>query len=273
MRTNRNRALVRFTLIFLTPYLKLFAFIRDSLISLGEVVVLLLRIFKRFPLVFKNPSITVKQMMSIGVSSIPLILVTSAFTGMVTTVQAEYQFRNFIPDKFIGTAVSKSVLIELGPVLTALVMAGRVGSALAAEIGSMKEKEELDAMIVLDLDPLRYLAMPRMLTFMIMIPCLTIFSMFVAILGGWVVSTIGLNITSYTYTSGLTYWFDIRDLLAGLTKSFVFGIIICLMGYHHGLTAGSGAKGVGTATMKTVVSSSLLILIFDFIIAILMFRN
>lgn len=257
--------------VLLGPPLAFAHFVKLGIVMATDVMFLFFATLKRFPLVFKNKELTLKQMISIGVTSIPLVVVTSIFTGMVAAVQAEYQFRNFVPDKFIGTAVCKMVIIELGPVLTGLVMAGRVGSALAAEIGSMKEKEELDAMVVLDLDPLRYLAMPRLISFMTMMPCLTVMSMFLAILGGMFVSVLGLDITPYTYITGLKYFFSPMDLMAGISKAFVFGIVICMMGYYHGVTAGSGARGVGVATMKVVVSACVLILIFDFLIAVLFF--
>jgi len=239
--------------------------------AVGEIFWLLFQIVRRVPLVRKNPELTIRQMVAIGVSSIPLLFVTSLFTGAVAAVQAEYQFRNFIPDKFIGTAICKMVLIELGPILTALVLAGRVGSALAAEIGSMKGKEELAAFEALNLDPLRYLALPRFLAFFFMVPCLSILSSFLAIIGGWFVCVIALDITTYTYYTGLQYMFQNMDLFSGIIKSFAFGVIIFLLGYYHGLNAGEGAKGVGNATMKTVVSACVSLLIFDFFIALLMF--
>ena len=209
-------------------------------------------------------------MISIGVSSLPLVTATSIIAGMIAAVQADYMFRNFVPNKFLGTAVCKLVILELSPVLIGIIMAGRVGSALAAEIGSMKEKEELDAMQILALDPLRYLATPRLFAFMIMMPCLTIISMFLAICGGWVISIVALDVTSFTYTSGLSYFFNQIEVVASLVKSVVFGIIICLMGYYDGIHAGSGAKGVGEATMKVVVSSCVWILISNFFIDLLL---
>jgi len=257
--------------ILLAPLRFLVHAFSEGIISIGEILTLLFRIILRIPMVRKNPGLTIRQMISIGVSSIPLLFITSIFTGTIAAVQAEYQFRNFIPDKFIGTAIAKMVLIELGPILTALVLAGRVGSALAAEIGSMKGKEELSAFEVLNLDPLRYLALPRFLAFVCMVPCLSILSSFLAIIGGWIVCVIALDITTYTYYTGLQYMFNNMDLFSGIIKSLIFGIIIFLLGYYHGLNAGEGAKGVGNATMKTVVSSCVSLLIFDFLTAILMF--
>ncbi len=243
----------------------------SGIVGIGEVLYLLLATLKRFPYFFKNPTMTITQMINIGVSSIPLLFVTSVFSGMVAAVQVEYQFRGFVSDGFIGTGVCKMVIIELGPMLTAIVMSGRVGSALAAEMGSMKEKEELDAMVVLNLDPLRYLAMPRLIAFIVMMPCLTLISIYIALVGGWLVGVLGLEMTTYTYLSGLTKFFMPMDVAAALIKAVTFGTIIFLMGYYQGTHAGAGAKGVGQATMKVVVSSSVLILIFDFIIAMVMF--
>ncbi|MGL1935874.1 MAG: ABC transporter permease [Fibrobacterales bacterium] len=260
-----------FAQFLLSPFTILAQVFYSGIIGIGEVAYLLLATLKRFPLVVKNPTMTITQMINIGVSSIPLLFVTSIFTGMVAVIQVKYQFRGFVSDGFIGTGVCKMVIIELGPLLTAIVMSGRIGSALAAEIGSMKEKEELDAMVVLNLDPLRYLAMPRLIAFMVMMPCLTLISIYIALVGGWLISVLALDMTSYTYMNGLTKFFIPMDVAAALIKSFTFGTIIFLMGYYQGTHAGSGAKGVGEATMKVVVSSSVLILIFDFIIALIMF--
>jgi phospholipid/cholesterol/gamma-HCH transport system permease protein len=240
--------------------------------AIGEITWLFMMSLQQFKYAWVNRDLVLKQMIAIGVSTLPLVAITSIFTGMVAAVQSEYNFRDLIPDRYVGTATCKMVVIELGPILTALVMAGRVGSALAAEIGSMKEKEELSAMSVLNLNPFRYLAMPRLISYMVMMPALTIISIFIALVGGWIVSVIGLDINTYTYVTGLKFYFISSDLYASVFKAFVFGILICLLGYYHGLHAGSGAKGVGGATMKTVVSSSVALLVFDLIIAIAIFR-
>ena len=240
--------------------------------NVGEVVMIFIRTLRHVPHAYKHPNLIVKQMIEIGVSSIPLLFVTSIFTGMVATIQAEFQFRDLVADKFVGTAACKMILIELGPILSALVLAGRVGSALAAEIGSMREKEELDAYTVLGLDPYRYLAMPRFLAFMTMVPCLTIISNCLALIGGWIVCVLALDITTYTYYTGMQYLFQSMDLFAGVIKSFIFGAIIFVLGYYHGLNAGAGARGVGVATMNVVVASCLMILIEDFFMAALLFQ-
>jgi len=254
-----------------SPFIGVGKAVIEGIAAIGEIVVLLFSTLKRLPYLPSVMSLTIRQMISIGVSSLPLLFVTSIFTGMVATVQAQFQFRNLVPDKFVGTAACKMILIELGPILTALVLAGRVGSALAAEIGTMKEKEELAAYEVLGLDPLRYLALPRFVAFFVMLPALSIISNCLALIGGWLVCILALDITSYTYYTGMQYMFDIRDLFSGVLKSFVFGTLIYLLGYYHGLHAGPGAKGVGLATMSVVVSSCVCILIFDLIVAMLIF--
>jgi phospholipid/cholesterol/gamma-HCH transport system permease protein len=234
--------------------------------QLGEIATLTLRIASRLHLVFKNPGITIQQLIRIGVSSLPLIIVISFFIGAVTAIQANYQFRGFVPANYLGTAVCKFVIIESGPVLTALVLAGRVGSAIAAEIGTMKEKEELDAMTVLDLDPLRYLAVPRFISGIAAFPLLVVISDFLAVVGGWIITTLVLKVTTATYVFGLRFLFDGYDLWISMVKAMVFGAIVVIMGYYHGLNAGAGAKGVGQASMRSVVSACVLVLVTDFFI-------
>ena len=238
----------------------------DKAGQVGEICLLTGRIAKRTPMVVLNPSLTFQQLIRVGITSLPLIIVISVFIGAVTAIQADYQFRGFVPATYLGTAVCKFVIIESGPVLTALVLAGRVGSAIAAEIGTMKEKEELDAMTVLNLDPLRYLALPRLLSGVIAFPLLTIISDFLAICGGWLVTNLILKVTTATYVFGLRFLFSGYDIWIGLVKAMVFGGIVVIMGYYHGIGAGAGAKGVGQASMRSVVSSCVLILVMDFVI-------
>jgi phospholipid/cholesterol/gamma-HCH transport system permease protein len=240
--------------------------VSTKIAKVGEVVGLVLRILSRFPYFFLNPALTMQQVIRIGTSSLPLIIVISFFIGAVTAIQAAYQFRGFVPNTYLGTAVCKFVIIESGPVLTALVLAGRVGSAIAAEIGTMKEKEELDAMTVLALDPLRYLAVPRLISGIIAFPLLVIVSDCLAVIGGWIVTTLVLKVTTATYVFGLRFLFSSYDILISMIKAMVFGAIVVVMGYYQGLNAGAGARGVGQASMKSVVSSCVLILVVDFFI-------
>ena len=239
--------------------------------SIGECLCILFSTVLRFRYLHKNPALLVKEMVSIGVSSLPLLFVTSVFTGMVATVMAEFEFHNLVSDKFVGTAACKMILIELGPLLTAIVLSGRVGSAVAAEIGSMKGKEELSAYTVLGQDTYRYLAMPRYVAFLTMIPCLTAISNALALIGGWIVCVLALDITTYTYYTGMQYLFENMDLWSGMIKSIVFGTIIFVLAYYHGINSKPGAHGVGLATMSVVVSSCLMILVADFVLDAIMF--
>jgi phospholipid/cholesterol/gamma-HCH transport system permease protein len=220
---------------------------------------------KSFPLV-------VEQMRRIGVESLPLVVITSVFTGAVTAVQAAYQLREFVPDIYLGTAIYKSVVIELGPVLTALVVGGRVSASIAAELGTMRVTEQVDAMEAMAIDPVRYLAMPRISAALVMLPVLTVFADALAIGGGFVVANASLGVSPKTFVSGMQLFFFARDVYGGLIKAFVFGGIIALMGCAAGLRASGGAVGVGRAATRAVVASCVLILISDYVLATLLFR-
>jgi len=221
----------------------------------------------RLPLMFKNVSLSVEQMYTIGIESIPLVSVTAIFLGAETVIQAEYQFRNLVPSKYLGVAVCKSIINELGPVVTSLVFSGRVATAIAAEIGSMRSTEQIDAMNILDLDPIRYLVVPKTIACIIMAPVLVIWSELLAVLGSIVTVMVGLDVTPYVYMTGLKLFFNPIDLFTGLLKSMIFGAIIALTGSYFGYEVKGGAEGVGNATTRSVMTAAVLILIVDFIIA------
>ncbi|MCK4271056.1 ABC transporter permease [bacterium] len=253
----------------------LLAFIGRKFISfiehVGGVFVLLGRVLKSLPWLFGNLGLVVEQMSQMGVNSLPLVLITSIFTGAVSAIQAAYQFQDFVPMRYLGTAVGKAVVIELGPVLTALVVAGRVGASIAAELGTMKVTEQLDALKTLAIDPVPFLVSPRFIAGLAMLPILTIMSDFIAIMGGYTVALLFLDITSNTFLSGLKMFFHFRDVIAGLVKALVFGGIISTIGCYQGFQTKGGAKGVGRSTTKAVVISMVLILIGDYVIASLVF--
>jgi phospholipid/cholesterol/gamma-HCH transport system permease protein len=243
------------------------SFVRQT----GELFILIWRLIKALPLMLKNPHLTSEQMLYMGVNSLPLVCFTSVFTGAVSAVQAAYQFQNFIPMRYLGTAVGKAVVIELGPVLTALVVAGRVGAAIAAELGTMKVTEQIDALETMALDPVRYLVVPRFFAGIIMLPVLTIFADLVAILGALAVSVWFLGLTSYTFLNGVKMFFDLQDLFGGLVKAIAFGGIIAVIGCFQGFRTSGGAEGVGFSTTRAVVVSSILILLSDYVIASIIF--
>jgi phospholipid/cholesterol/gamma-HCH transport system permease protein len=238
----------------------------------GEVFILLGSVLREIPAGASKFVLLVQQMAHIGVGSMPLTVIVALFTGAVAAVQASYQFRDYVPMLYLGTVIGKSVVIELGPVLTALVVGGRVGASIAAELGTMRVTEQIDAMETMGISPVRFLVVPRFLAALIMLPILTIFADLVAILGGYLVATLTLDVTSHTFVSGLKLYFKTQDVISGLIKAFCFGGIIATMGCHYGLRSEGGAEGVGLATTRAVVASCLLILIVDYLLASFLFR-
>jgi phospholipid/cholesterol/gamma-HCH transport system permease protein len=226
-----------------------------------------MRILMRLPLQFKSFRLTTEQMLSVGVQSLPLVVFTAVFTGMVSAVQAAYQMADRVPMIYLGSGVCKAVVIELGPVITALVVGARVGAGMAAELGTMRVTEQIDALETLAVDPLRYLALPRFVAGVVMLPALVVFANFVALLGGWVVAVLVIRIPTHTYTEGLKLFFYARDVIGGIVKAVFFGAIIATMGCFQGFRAEGGAEGVGRATTRAVVGSSVLVLIFDYVVA------
>ncbi len=240
--------------------------------EIGGIVLLVFRVFKRIPSIFSNLRNTFRQMERIGIGSIPLVLVTSLFVGAVTAVQAAYQFHGYVPLRYLGAVVGKAVTLELGPVLTALVVGGRVSAAMAAELGTMKVTEQIDAMEMIAIDPVEYLVIPRIAAAVIMLPVLTVFSDFIAIMGGMVVSDLAVGVSPRIFTEGLKLLFRYQDVIGGLIKTFFFGFIISLMGCYNGFSTKGGAEGVGISTMRAVVSSCLLILVSNYLLATIIFR-
>jgi phospholipid/cholesterol/gamma-HCH transport system permease protein len=255
-----------------TPLILLGRFFLEFIESTGGVFILLWRVILMIPRTFRNAGAVLVQADTIGIGSIPLVIVTSIFVGAVTSVQAAYQFHGYVPLKYIGVVVGKSVTLELGPVLTALVVGGRVSASIAAELGTMRVTEQIDAMEMIAIDPVEALVLPRIVAATLMLPVLTVFSDLLAILGGMVVANVSLHLSFATFASGLKLLFHTQDLVGGLMKTFVFGFIIALMGCFNGFETKGGAEGVGIATMRAVVSSCLLILITNYLLATLIFR-
>lgn len=238
----------------------------------GGVFLLMGEVLRELPAGIRKTPLVVTQMVSIGIQSMPLAIIVALFTGAVTAVQASYQFRDYVPMIYLGTVIGKSVVIELGPVLTGLVVGGRVGASIAAELGTMRVTEQVDAMETMGISPIRYLVVPRVVAAAVMLPVLTIFADIVAILGGLVVSMLTLDVSAHTFTSGLKLYFHVRDVFSGLIKAHFFGVIIAMMGSYYGLRSEGGAEGVGIATTRAVVSLCLLILIVDYLLASFLFR-
>ncbi|MBN2417455.1 ABC transporter permease [bacterium] len=214
-------------------------------------------------------------MLKIGVNSIPLVSVVSIFTGAVSAWQAAYQFEGIMSRNmamnFLGAAVSAAIFIELAPVLTGLVIAGRVGASLAAELGSMKVTEQIDALETLAIDPVRYLAAPRFTAGLTMMPVLVVYADLVAHFGAFVVAHFLLGVSAATFFDGVRNHFIVHNVFSGLVKALVFGGGTALIGCSIGLHTSGGAEGVGSSTIKAFVYSSGFILVFDYILAMLLF--
>ncbi len=210
-------------------------------------------------------------MLEIGVRSLPIVLVISVFAGATTAWQANYQLEGYISMRYLGTAVSKSIILELGPVLTGLVIAGRVGASIAASLGAMRVTEQIDALSTMAIDPVRYLVLPRVTASMVMVPLLTIYSCFFGIIAGMFVSMFLLNVSMGIFIFGLRHYFYISDVVVCLVKSLVFGTGLSVLGCYYGFNTSGGAEGVGRAAIKAYVAASVFILLSDFLVAYIAF--
>ena len=213
--------------------------------------------------------LVVKQMEFVGVRSISVVLLTGTFTGMVLALQSHHGFRRFGAEGLVGATVALSMTRELGPVLTSLMVTARAGSAIAAELGTMRVTEQIDSLVVMAVDPIRYLVVPRILAALAMVPLLTSISDFVGILGGYFVGVKLLGINSGVYVSNTIKYVNLEDIYNGLLKSACFGLILSAIGCYKGFNASGGAEGVGRATTEAVVLSSVLILVNDYFLTAL----
>lgn len=212
------------------------------------------------------------QMAHLGVDSLPIVLLTILFTGMVMTVQIANEFIKYGAQSSVGGVVAIAMGRELGPVLTGVVVAGRVGAAITAEIGSMKVTEQIDALRVMAVNPVQYLVVPRFLACTFMVPMLVIFGDIIGIIGGYLVATFFTGISSYTYIHSIKVFSVINDVTGGLVKAMFFGGIISIIGCYKGLNAAQGAEGVGRATTGSVVTSIILIFVSNYFLSLLLYR-
>jgi phospholipid/cholesterol/gamma-HCH transport system permease protein len=212
-----------------------------------------------------------KQMEFVGVKSLGIVIITGGFTGMVLALQSYSAFRRFSSEGLVGVTVALSMTRELGPVLTALMVAGRAGSAMAAELGSMRVTEQIDALTVMALNPVKYLVVPRVLASLFMLPILTVIGDFTGIVGGYFVGVKLLGINEGVFISKMVKYVGLDDIYNGLAKAAVFGLILSLISCYKGFYTKGGAEGVGRATTEAVVASSVTILISDYVLTSLMF--
>jgi phospholipid/cholesterol/gamma-HCH transport system permease protein len=206
----------------------------------------------------------IRQMELIGVNSLLVAGITTTFTGMVLTLQTAYSLPSLGVKFYVGTLVGKSVVRELGPVLTALIVGGRIGAGMTAELGTMRVTEQIDALRSMACDPVKELVVPKLAATLIMLPALTILGDLLGILGGLFVAVSQLNVSSAFYLNDVLDSLTLQDISSGIGKSFFFAYFIAIIGCYNGLTARGGADGVGRATTNTVVFASILVLVSDF---------
>lgn len=239
--------------------------------EIGAHTLLFLKSVTGFQYMFTHPHLLLEQMVKIGVRSFPLVTVVSIFTGAVTSWQAAYQLKGLVSMDYLGGAASMAIFIELSPVLTGLVVAGRVGASIAAELGTMRVTEQIDALESLAIDPVRYLALPRITAGWTMLPMLVIYSNVVAHLGAYVVANALLDVSTGTFFSSVQRHFVAHNVYSGLIKALVFGGGTALIGCSIGFQTSGGAEGVGASTIKAFVYSSAFILVMDYVLATLLF--
>lgn len=211
------------------------------------------------------------QVVRVGVDGLPVVLLTSVFTGAVLALQTYTGFQRFHAEAYVGSVVALSMLRELAPVLTGLMVTGRSGSAMAAEIGSMRVTEQIDALVALATDPVQYLFVPRVLAGVIVLPMLVVLANAVGIAGGYLVAVRLLGANPVVYVNNTFQYLDLPDLWSGLVKAAVFGLLLALIGCQQGFDTKGGAEGVGRSTTAAVVLGSLAILVSDFFLTKVLF--
>lgn len=208
----------------------------------------------------------VVQMYTSGIKSLGVITVVAVFTGMILALQTGIELRRFNQEVNIGTAVMVSMLREMGPFMTGLILAACVGSAIAAQLGTMVVSEEIAALEIMSIDPVRFLVMPRLAAMMIMTPLLSFYTCIMGVMGGGLVGMTQLGVSWEAYIDNATRFAEVKDLYVGLLKALVFGIIITICASHEGFATSQGAVGVGLATRRSVIQAFLVILIAGYII-------
>lgn len=242
---------------------------------LEETGRILLLFYSTIKWLFKPPfelKSTTKQMVEIGINSLPVVLITAVFTGMVLALQSYTGFKRFGAESLVGSVVALSMTRELGPVLTALIVTGRAGAAMAAELGTMRVTEQIDALETLATNPVKYLVVPRFISGTIMLPSLAVVADIIGIIGGYFVTVVVFGTSPNLYMKMTWDHLEIDDIYHGLIKAGVFGAILSLISCYKGFYTRGGAEGVGKATTGAVVISSMAILISDYFLSAWLFK-
>lgn len=245
--------------------------VRPFIEEMGRVILLFINTLRwlfRPPLDLRN---IMKQLLEVGVRSTPVVLITAVFTGMVLALQSYTGFKRFNAEALMGTVVALSMTRELGPVLTGLIVAGRAGAAMAAELGTMKVTEQIDALFTMATNPVKYLIVPRFIAGIFMLPALTVLADIIGIMGGYFVGVVILGTNPNVYISRTKDYLELKDIYDGLIKAAFFGMAISLISCYKGFYAEGGAEGVGKATTGAVVISCMTILISDYFLSAWLF--
>jgi phospholipid/cholesterol/gamma-HCH transport system permease protein len=217
--------------------------------------------------------LTGRQMLSMGYYSLPVVGLTALFTGMVLALQIYIGGSRFNAESAVATIVVIGITRELGPVLAGLMVAGRVGAAIAAEIGTMRVTEQIDALTTLSTNPFNYLVAPRLISGVIVMPLLVFIADIIGVMGGYMVGINKLGFNPANYIKNTLQYLEVMDVVSGLIKASVFGFLVALMGCYHGFHSRGGAQGVGAATTHAVVSASILILASDYLLTEVFFTK
>lgn len=233
----------------------------------GQIVLLARHVVRYLPRIFRDRKLILEQMGIVGADSLPLVILIGSFTGAIAALQATNLFAKFnligIAKPFIGGSVATVIFTELTPVLTALVIAGRVGAAITAQIGTMQVSEQVDALELMAIDKHRYLAMPRVLAALAMMPVLAVFSNVVAIAGAFILTSLKFDFSAVAFFDSIAYYFQLSEIILSLFKAFVFGGVTAIIGCHVGFQTAGGAEGVGQSTVRSFTLSAASILILD----------
>ncbi len=255
----------------MNPFSFLGSFVLSVLNTLGGLFMMLwdtIRWAVRPPFRFR---LIMEQMEFVGVNSIPVVMLTGMFTGMVFGYQCYFGFHKFGAEQMTGAVVALAMARELGPVLSSIMVTARCGSAMTAELGTMRVTEQIDALYALAVEPLQYLVAPRVIASLIVMPLLSFVTVVCGMIGGYIVVVNGLEVNSTMYIENMFLYISMDDFLNGTIKAVTFGLILSLVGCYKGIYARGGALGVGQATTQSVVLSCVLILLFDYVITALLF--
>jgi phospholipid/cholesterol/gamma-HCH transport system permease protein len=233
----------------------------------GGILTLLKNVIKYIPNVVKDRKLIIEQMVIVGTDSLPLVILIGAFTGAIAALEATLLFSKFnlinITRPFLGASIATAVFTELTPVLTALVIAGRVGGSMAAQLGTMAVSEQIDALDMMAIDKDRFLAMPRVLSALLMMPVLAVFSNIVALGGSYVLTAIKFDFSAYEFFTSIQTYFSTKEVFISISKSLTFGVTTALIGCYVGFRTSGGAEGVGKSTVRAFTLSASAILVLD----------